>query len=76
MTTISPAGPSTITCEYLQTLNKEQMVDLLQHKTDLLLTASRLNSPDLNYIRMLKQEVISLQAAVAQFQQSAINSKL
>ncbi len=76
MITISPSPPSTITIEYLHTLDKEQMVDLLQHKTDLLLTASRLKIPDFNYLKMLKQEVLKLQAAVAEFQQAEINSKL
>ena len=53
-----------ITIQDFQTLDKDQLIDLLQHKTKLLVTASVLKVPDHAYIETLKEEVKKLQEAI------------
>ena len=56
-----------ITPEYLSTLDKEQLCDLLVHKTGLLVKITVLKVPNTEYIEDLKQEVQKLQEAIRNF---------
>ncbi|MEO6611201.1 MAG: hypothetical protein ABIT05_03680 [Chitinophagaceae bacterium] len=54
----------TIASPDLSTLDKTQLVDLLQNRTQLLVTAITLKVPDRNYIQALTQEVKDIQEAI------------
>jgi hypothetical protein len=42
-------------------LEKSQLIDLLQHKTELLVTATLGRNPDKEYIRLIRKEVEEIQ---------------
>ncbi|MEO6611198.1 MAG: hypothetical protein ABIT05_03665 [Chitinophagaceae bacterium] len=58
----------TIASPDLSTLDKTQLVDLLQNRTQLLVTAITLKVPDRNYIEALTQEVKDIQEAIRLYQ--------
>ena len=55
---------STVTPQYLSVLDKAQLVDLLQHKTHLLVTARITRIQDQVYLKTLQKEVEVIQAAI------------
>lgn len=56
--------PAEITEYYLATQDRKHLLELLQHNTHLLLTASKLKLCDYDYRSMLKREVEKLLKAV------------
>jgi hypothetical protein len=58
-------GTSTvITPQYLSKLDRTLLLDLLQHRTRLLLAASNTHLPDKEYIDTVKREVQALQKEI------------
>ena len=53
-----------ITYETASSLDKESLIDLLQHRTKLLLSATTEGFPDRGYILRLKSEVETLQEEI------------
>ena len=54
-----------ITTEDLSSMGKEQLIDLLVFKTDLLIKATVLKVPDHSFIKELTEEVKKLQELIA-----------
>lgn len=57
-------GKNELSPQYLFNLDKDQLIDLLQDKTQLLVTASRLHFPDHAYIKELTRQVKEIQEVV------------
>ena len=56
-----------ITALYLSTLNKEQLIALLQYKTELLLAATTSRVIDPSLIKTINAELEAIQAAILRF---------
>jgi hypothetical protein len=53
-----------ITADFLATLDRTALIGMLQNRTDLLVTASRLNLKDADYLEELKDDVNKLQQEI------------